>query len=307
MTASGLAPEQRPNLLGIGAAKAGTTWLAGLLAAHPDIYMPPQKELNALHYQDLDERLDEYAAYFRDAGRAPIRCDFSVRYLASPRAPAAAARLVPDARLICVLRDPVDQIQSHYWHLRRQNFHQPEAVRDPPDLFQALDLYPDLVLEPALYAKHLRRWLEHFPRERLLLIDHAELTRDLPAASRRICDFLDVAAFDFSDAAARTSASDARAGVQPRRGLAGRLFSPLYVAATRGPLLWLKRAVGVRRTDALKRALRLRQISETLFFKPGYPRLDEAGRRRLHELVADDIAQLGPLVGFDASAWRPAP
>src|SRR5262245_10421681 len=103
---SRLPAQLRPNLLGIGAAKAGTTSLAEALARHPDVFMPPQKELNCLHYGDLDERLDEYAAYFRDGQQTRIRCDFSVRYLASPQAPAAAARLAPDAKIVVILRNP---------------------------------------------------------------------------------------------------------------------------------------------------------------------------------------------------------
>jgi len=294
-----------PTLLGIGAAKAGTTWLAEVLSAHPEVFVHPQKELNALLYADLDSRIEEYQAYFAKAGDRPVRCDFSVRYLSAERAPAAAGRLAPDARLLMVLRNPVDQIQSHYWHIRRQNFHQHEPVTDPPDLFAALDRFPDLLLEPALYAKHLDRWLAHFPRERLLLVDHADLRRRPLEALDEICDFLAVDRFDFSEALGQTSRTDARGGVQPRGGPLGRLFPKLYVAASRGPYQWLKKAFGVRQAEGLKRALRLRQVSEKVFFKPGYPGLDEAGRRRLYDRVAADVDRLVELAPF-ASAWRPA-
>lgn len=295
-----------PNLLGIGAAKAGTTWLASLLAAHPDIYMPPQKELNALHYDDLDQRLDEYRDYFRNARERSIRSDFSVRYLSSPNAPAAAARLTPSAKLVAVLRNPVDQIQSHYWHLLRQNFHQAEPVCPQPDLFEAIEHYPNLLLEPALYGKHLARWLGCFPREGLLVVDYAELSRALGPALLRVCDFLEVAPFDFSAAAEAISAADGRAGVQPRGGVAGKLSPNLYVSMTRGPYKWLKRTVGVRRAETVKRALRLRQAYEGLFFKRGYPKLDAAQRRRLYERLRGDIDALASLNLLDVSAWRQA-
>lgn len=304
MTAASLAPRLRPNLICLGAAKAGTTALAAVLGAHRDIYMPPQKELNALHYNDLDDRLGEYMAYFRDAGDAAVRCDFSVRYLASPNAPAAAARLTPDARLLVILRNPVDQIQSHYWHLRRQNFHQTRPVDPAPDLFEALDRFPELLLEPALYGKHLERWLALFSRERLLVIDHADMSRDLQGMLDRICDFVAVDRFDFTTAAGDTSAQDGRAGVQPRGGLAGRLFPRLYVGVARGPYAWLKRMIGVQGADRLKRLLRLREASEVLFFKSGYPRLNEADRQRLQERLAEDRRRLGALGLIDISGWR---
>ncbi|MDQ0463118.1 hypothetical protein QO010_000866 [Caulobacter ginsengisoli] len=303
-----LPPTRRPNLLGIGAAKAGTTWLAGLLAAHPDIFMPPQKELNALHYGNLAARLHEYQAYF-DAGEThAVRCDFSVRYLASPQAPAAAAQLAPDSRILAILRNPVDQLQSHYWHLRRQNFHHHAPVDPAPDLFQALDRFGDILLEPALYGKHLTRWLEHFPRERLLVLDHADLAGErLGPSLERLCRFLEIESFDFSAAAAEASAAESRVGVQPRGGLAGFLYSRLYVGVARGPYQWAKQTFGVKAMDSVKRGLKLRQASEAVFFKPGYPRLDATDRARLYERMAPDIAQLESLGLIDTSRWKPAP
>jgi hypothetical protein len=300
-------PDQArlPNFLGIGAAKSGTTWVAKLLAAHPQIYMPPQKELNALHYEDLDERLGEYMAYFDEAGPAPIRCDFSVRYLASPRAAQAAARLTPHAKLLLIVRNPVDQIQSHYWHLRRQNFHQATPVTPTPDLFDALDRFPELLLEPALYGKHLERWLQLFPRAQLLVFDHDEFRIDLDATMARICDFIGIDRLEFSRIDAAISARDGRAGVQPRNRLAGSFFPAIYIGLARGPYAWIKRNFGVRRAEALKRRLRLREAAETVFFKAGYPKLDEDDRRRLYARVAEDIDHLAAVLGRDLSAWRP--
>lgn len=296
-----LPPQLRPNLLGIGAAKAGTTSLAEAIARHPDVFMPPQKELNCLHYGDLDERLDEYANYFRDGQQARIRCDFSVRYLASPQAPAAAARLAPDSRILVILRNPVDQVQSHYWHLLRQNFHQPAAIADPPDLFAALERFPALLREPALYAKHLLRWLAHFPRSAFFVVDYEEVVRDQPGVLSRLYQFLDLPA---SDGAAAPLAVRRR-GVQPREGVLRWLYPRVYAALSGGSFQWLKRTVGVAQAERLKRALRLRESAEAIFFKTGYPRLDADGRRRLHGMFEDDIAALARLGFVDVSGWAP--
>jgi hypothetical protein len=303
---SSLPPDRRPNLLGIGAAKCGTTWLAGVMSAHPDIFVHPQKELNALHYGDLDDRLDEYAAYFDEGRTAKVRCDFSVRYLASPTALPAAARLVPDAQLLVAIRNPVDQVQSHYWHLRRQNFHQDAALKDPPDLFEALDRFPELLLEPALYGKHLMRWLGAFPADRLLVLDSQAMRDDPQAMLARVCEFLEVEPFDFADSIRATSAQEGRAGVSPRGGTSERLFTRLYTGVAKGPYQWLKRTVGVAGAERLKRALRLREAAEAAFFKQGYPRLDAAGRARLFEVFRADIEQVKPLAPF-AAGWSAAP
>ena len=130
--------ERRPNLLCIGAPKCGTTWLAEMLGAHSEIEIPAQKELNVLHYDDCDQRIDEYNDYFQSV--AQWRGDFSVRYLDSDNAPNNAKHhLADDLRVLCVLRDPVEQMNSHYWHLRRQNFHQAQAVVPVPSLIEAIE------------------------------------------------------------------------------------------------------------------------------------------------------------------------
>lgn len=297
--------DRRPNLICIGAAKAGTTWLAGVLGAHPEIFMPPQKELNALHYNDLEARLDEYAAYFADAGNCKVRCDFSVRYLASPNAPAAAARYAPDATILAVLRNPVDQVQSHYWHLRRQNFHAAEAIVNPPALPSALDIFPTHLLEPALYGKHLARWAELFPRERIVLLKYEDLVGRLNDSLRPLTERLGLAPFDFEAAARLISDGEARRGVQPRQGALGALYPRLYTAATRYPYLWLKQLVGVSAAETLKRRLHLRQLSEAIFFEPGYPKLTPPERAVIHERFRADLVRLAKAYDLDLSAWEP--
>jgi hypothetical protein len=201
-----------------------------------------------------------------------------------------------------VLRDPVDQVQSHYWHLRRQNFSQPRPVMPAPDLFEALDRYPELLLEPALYAKNLARWRACFPPERILLIDHAELARDLPGVLTRICTFLDVRP-QLEPMVQEHVTSQDRVGVSPRGGILGRMYPVLYASVAHGPYQALKRSLGVRRVETLKRRLRLRETAEGIFFNRGYPKLDEAGRRRLASIFADEVARLAASGFCAAEGW----
>lgn len=307
MTGDALPAASRPNLLCIGAAKAGTTWLAHVISAHPEVFVPPQKELNALHYADLEDRLDEYAAYFASGAAARVRGDFSVRYLSSPRAPHAAQLYVPDATILAVLRNPVDQVQSHYWHLLRQNFHAAEPVVHPPGIFEALERYPDLLLEPALYGKHLARWSGPFPRERIVLIRHESLAQGLNVALDEVVRKLDLGPFDFEAAAHAVADSDSRRGVRPRGGAVGAIYPHLYTAVARGPYQWLKRAAGVATAERLKRILRLKQASEAIFFQPGYPKLGQRDRVALYERFRPDLDQLAYMFNFDIRGWEPGP
>ncbi len=303
---SGLDPCLRPNLLGIGAAKCGTTWFADQLSRHPDIFMPPQKELGALYYNDLEDRLEEYQAHFRGAENATVRCDFSVRYLSEANAPAAAARHTPDARIIVILRDPVEQVQSHYWHHLRQNFAQPTPVRPQPDIFEALERFPNLLFEPALYGKHLQRWREYFDDDRFLILDYGALTRDLPATLARVCGFLDLPPVQpLLDLEANKPSRDGRRGVSPRGGILSSIYPALYSAIAHGPYQAAKRMFGVRRVETIKRSLRLRETSEAIFFKTGYEKLSSEDREQLRSKFAKDLAILEEEVGFAPAAhWR---
>lgn len=278
----------RPNLLCIGAPKCGTSWLAGMLASHPEIFIPAQKELNVLHYDDCEARLDEYQEFFRQA-TAVVRGDFSVRYLTSHNAPDNAIRfLEPGFKILCLVRDPVEQITSHYWHLRRQNFHQPKIPSEPPTLLEAIHQYPESLLEPALYHKHLNRWLEHVSNDRLLVIDYHELVSNTQETLLMIADFLEVDRSLMSVSRGNFSDTQLRRGVQPRKGLAGRIYPRLYTAVSRGPYQWFKNRFGVMASEKLKRRLRLSQISQTLFFEPGYPEPTPAEQLSIRALVEED-------------------
>lgn len=265
--------------------------------------MPPQKELNALHYLDLDQRLREYEAYFKDGRDYRIRCDFSVRYINSPQAPAAAKRYVPDAAICLVVRNPVDQIQSHYWHLRRQNFHQSEPVRPAPALMEAIERFPHLLLEPALYGKHLARWLQLFDRENVLVLRYEDMTSDINRSLFRLCRMIGIEPIDFGPAADSVPRGEGRGGVSPKRGALGRIYPAVYAALAGGPLRLMKNTIGVRRSEAVSRVLRLRQLSEAVFFEKGYEKLAPENRMKLMRLVRDDVERLGEIAQVDVSRW----
>ena len=125
-----------PNFLGLGVQKGGTTSLQLLLEQHPGAYLPPAKEL---HYFSLHYAAGE--AWYRNkfaAARPDQRCgEITPYYLFHPEAPARIQRLLPRAKLIVLLRDPVERTLSQYFHSRR------------------LGLEP-LELEPALAAEAQR-------------------------------------------------------------------------------------------------------------------------------------------------------
>ena len=109
---------QLPDFLGIGVQKGGTTTLQRLLEQHPDLFLPKQKEL---HYFSLHYGKGE--AWYRQqfAAAAPQqRCgEITPYYVFHPQAPQRIHALLPQAKLILLLRDPVERALSQFAHSRR--------------------------------------------------------------------------------------------------------------------------------------------------------------------------------------------
>ena len=108
-----------PDFVVIGAQKAGTTSLYRMLRKHPQVHMPRTKEL---HYFDFHyERGPEwYAAQFRPGRWERRRGEATPNYMWGPLARQRLIADLPSARIIAILRNPVDRAYSHYWHDRRR-------------------------------------------------------------------------------------------------------------------------------------------------------------------------------------------
>lgn len=134
--------------------------------------------------------LEWYEAHW--SGTTPVRGEASPNYTAAPfhaGVPERAAALVPDARLVFVVRDPIDRIVSHYVHRRIHN-----AVRDDLEAMMT-DLEDPLngFVRRSLYMWQLDQWLEHYPAERVLVVCTERLAEDRGPTLDRIFSFLGVA------------------------------------------------------------------------------------------------------------------
>jgi hypothetical protein len=207
-----------PNLVVIGAMKCGTTSLHAYLDAHPDVGMSYPKELNFFFGPDdvaapdgdgawaqgnWHRGIDWYAEHF-DASRS-VRGESSPGYT-SPSHPESAARmaaLVPEARLLYAVRDPVRRALSQYGHHRRQGTETrpvEEALLDPASQYVARGRYLDR-LRPYLATGAFDG--------RITVVAQEELAADLQVTMRRLFAGLDL------DPDGWTSAPGARRNAAP--------------------------------------------------------------------------------------------
>jgi hypothetical protein len=160
-----------PNFLIIGATKCGTTSLHDFLSQHPQIFVHPKKELNyfSKHY-NTKECLLSYQRQFEEARNAIAIGESSnsyTRHPILPNVPARIAAILPNVRMIYLIRDPMLRMESHYRHrliTGREWREADEAIRSDPKYVVA-----------SLYGQQLQAYYHYFRREQFLLIRSEEL------------------------------------------------------------------------------------------------------------------------------------
>ena len=199
-----------PDFLILGAQRGGTTSLFRYLERHPDIVGSTRKEIHYFDYQfgrgDRWYRGHFPLASCRRHRPALLTGEATPYYLACPQAPRRAASKVPRARLIALLRNPVDRAWSHYRMARgqkKETLSFEDALRAEPDRLRGE--YEKLVaddgyysaayhrqsyLERGVYLPQIQRWLEHYPRAQLLLLVSEDFYRDPGEVCTQVCRFL---------------------------------------------------------------------------------------------------------------------
>jgi len=193
-----------PDFLCLGAQKAGTTTLHELLSQHPNVYLPPIKEV---HYFDLhfDHDSDWYAAHFRVARRHQTCGEISPYYLFHPEAPRRIRSLLPDVKLIVLLRDPVERSISGYYHSMRREYEYLSIEDAFTEEERRLASSEKRLSSPggshfshqhhsylsrSRYELQIQRYQEYFDAEQLLLLRSEDLFLNLAGVWKRITEFL---------------------------------------------------------------------------------------------------------------------
>jgi len=179
----------KPKFFIIGAAKAGTTSLAQQLSRHPDIFIPPKKELVFFNYQEpTRENINGYEASFRTDKTARISGEASPQYSFGETFPLCAARMAeycPHAKIIYIVRDPVVRMQSHILQIRNWGGAGDESVE------KIIQRYPQVV-GASMYGARIADYRRFFPKDQLLVIPFEKLVDTACGWLRWVTDFLGV-------------------------------------------------------------------------------------------------------------------
>lgn len=177
-----------PNFIVIGAGKAGTTSLWGYLRDHPQVFVSDPKELNFFTTEHNWKRgLEWYESHFENVGDAVAIGEVTGSYTNWPNfygVPERMFDILPDARLVYVIRHPVERIVSafKYMTLRGdENMPMDEAIRTNP-----------MYLSVSSYATQIEQYLKFYPAENLHIILSEEMRDNRLVTLKRVFEFLGV-------------------------------------------------------------------------------------------------------------------
>ncbi|WP_395394158.1 sulfotransferase [Novosphingobium sp. BL-8A] len=268
----------RPQFIVIGAVKAATTWVQARLVENPAIFMPPPEP----HYfsNEFARGEDWYRGFFEERPEsAYVIGEKSADYLAHPLAARRIAATLPDVRLVLQLRDPVERAYSDY-----KMFYRRGTVKGPPEDYLATPDSPfPRFLQDGLYACHLSRWFDLFPRDQILVYLYEEVVADPAHIVDAVSHHIGVDPVHEAEPATRENSS--RSAILPlplRRALA--------------PLKSSLRPLRGHPVFEGMRSLLAREVA--------YPPLTPALRARLRDFYARDVESLEAMSGLNLARWK---
>jgi hypothetical protein len=299
----------RPDFLILGAPKAGTTALHAALTRHPDVFMSSPKEPKYWMCDDAPPprfrgpgdqhsqqewvwRRKDYEQLFTPAPASSMRGESTPFYLWRRAAQRRISEQLPDAKLIAVVRDPIDRAYSNWMHLWSDGL---EPVADFEEAF-ALEheriakgwapfwRYAQL----GRYGEQLAHLFSYVDRERVLVLRYRTIVVDPQGAVDRTCQFLGISPGLVETIPHDNSRSFVEPG--PRSAVLGRLLrAGAWVGQFAPPQVWRRASAplikGLSGGDAVR------------------PKLSAQARARLLPYFADDIALLAQLTGESFDDW----
>ncbi len=306
---------KRPNFFIVGAPKCGTTAMHEYLAMHPDIFMPTYKEphffgsdLRGPRFKRFRNQEDKYLRLYRDATHEKRLGESSVWYLSSQKAAEEIKAWDADARIIIMLRSPVEMLHSLYYQFRftgnetMPTFKQAldiEAARregrDIPKLSHTIHglFYRNI----ASFTEQVKRYQETFGPEQVHVIVHDDMKADVYDVYRKVLVFLGV------DETFETDLSVINANREVRMGV----FQKMLMGAGISPLL-LKDAFNewTATSRFFPPALRQALLAGTMKAYTRHekrPPMDAAVRRQLQHEFMPEVERLSALLDRDLTHW----
>lgn len=285
-----------PNFMIVGAPKAGTTSLCHYLSEHPQVFMSDPKEVNFFSKEEIEgqdlyykafhaRNLAEYEDVFAGVTDEKAIGEGSVSYLFYPKTSQKIKDVLPNVKIIILLREPVSRGFSHYLMDYRLGF-----VKLPFDeiVYQKSNhknnaLYFQQYVELGLYYKQVKRYLDCFDRKQVKIYLQEDLRQDIRGVIGDLYDFLELDGSFIPDIDKQHNVFS-----MPRGRLIHRLYASPLVRSTVSKIF----------SDTTKEIIR-----NAFFERCKKPTLEEKVKNHLVDFYKNDIEQLECLIGRDLRYW----
>jgi len=286
-----------PNFIIVGAPKAGTTSLYHYLSEHPEVFMSEPKEMNffsreeiedqGLYYADFKAKdMQSYERLFDGVKEEKAVGEGSVSYLFYPNTPQKIKDVLPDVKIIILLRDPVERAFSHYlmdYRMGLVDLSFEDIVYQQSRHAQSHLFYQQFV-ELGMYYEQVKRYIDLFGQGQVKIYLQEDLRQNTEGVVQGLYQFLNIDATFLPNLERSHNAFS-----MPKRKLIHKLYAfPLL----RSIALFLFR-------DKLKET-----VKNIFFERKRKPTLSQKTKAYLYDMYAKDIQKLEILIQRDLTAWR---
>jgi len=264
-----------PNFLCIGVQRSATTWLFNCLREHPEVFVPEVKDVEFFP-KDYEKGLSYYTSFFSEATGYKAVGEISPDCLANENCAERIARHLPDAKLIVILRNPIDRAYSAYL-----KFIRPQTGLS---FESAIDRHYGL-LEYGLYHEQLMRFFKFFRREQFLILLYEDLSRNNEGALKIVFSYLEVDdKFESSWIGLTSNIS---------------VFQGLSELIERCHMIWAFNLIKMTPLDRIRRGIHQRKRSDLKKHK-----VSKETRKGLIEYFKGPNKSLEKLIRIDLSLWK---
>ena len=277
-----------PDFIAVGPNRTGTTWMHTALKGHVNLPAGPE-ESQFFRSQFFRARyhkgLDWYRNLFANGDPALPAGEVCPSYFASAEARERIARDIPNCRIVCSLRDPVERLYEHYMGVRRGYGARLGGFEE------TLKVRPEF-LDSCRYAFHVSAWQEKFGQRNVMVAIYDDLCNDAQAYLDAICDFIGIARYSLLDSAVGNGRVNVITTAPRNPHLADAAGRAVEWLCERGHYSLVNRWHRTRLWD--------------LCFAGGepYPELAPDLDARLRDLLRPEVEALESLAGRDLAAWK---